>query len=43
MGEAEMRTIGALIAEVLDSKGDAAVIESVRGRVLDLCHRFPIY
>ncbi|MFA6954777.1 MAG: serine hydroxymethyltransferase [Thermoanaerobaculia bacterium] len=43
MREDEMRTIGGLIAEVLDSKGDAAVIESVRGRVLELCRRFPIY
>ncbi|MBI2214390.1 MAG: serine hydroxymethyltransferase [Acidobacteria bacterium] len=43
MREDEMRVIGALIAEVLDSKGDVAVIERVRGRVLELCKRFPIY
>jgi len=43
MGEGEMRQIAAFIAEVLDSKGDAGVVESVRGRVLELCRKFPIY
>ena len=48
-GAAEFRQIGKLIAEVLDGVaakgegGDAAVETSVRNRVLDLCHRFPIY
>ena len=48
-GSSEFRQIGKLIAEVLDGiaargeEGDPAVEASVRNRVLDLCHRFPIY
>jgi glycine hydroxymethyltransferase len=48
-GEAEFRQIGALIAEVLDGlkkngeAGDAQIEASVRGRVEELCARFPIY
>ena len=47
--EEEFRTIGALIAEVVDGlahngdDGDAQVEARVRGRVEDLCARFPIY
>ncbi|HEV7766098.1 MAG TPA: serine hydroxymethyltransferase [Thermoanaerobaculia bacterium] len=41
--EAEMQTIALLIARVLDSKGDAAVIEGVKRDVKELCDRFPIY
>src|SRR4029077_12921681 len=49
LGAPKSRQIGKLIAEVLDGaaakgeEGDAAVETSVRNRVLDLCHRFPIY
>jgi len=48
-GSSEFRQIGKLIAEVLDGvaakgeEGDSAIETSVRNRVLDLCHRFPIY
>jgi glycine hydroxymethyltransferase len=48
-GPAEFRQIGQMIAEVLDGiaakgdEGDAAVEESVKHRVLELCRRFPIY
>jgi len=48
-GSSEFRQIGKLIAEVLDGiaakgeEGDPAIETSVRNRVLDLCHRFPIY
>ena len=48
-GAAEFRQIGKMISEVLDGvaakgeEGDAAVETSVRNRVLELCHRFPIY
>jgi glycine hydroxymethyltransferase len=48
-GATEFRQIGKLIAEVLDGvaakgeEGNPAVETSVRNRVLDLCHRFPIY
>ncbi|MEZ5356745.1 MAG: serine hydroxymethyltransferase [Bryobacteraceae bacterium] len=47
-GEAEMREVGALIAEVLDTLGSnasgaEAAIESVRRRVAVLTGRFPLY
>ncbi len=47
-GPSEFRYVGELIAEVLDSlankpDGDAQVEHSVRGRVSELCARFPIY
>jgi glycine hydroxymethyltransferase len=48
-GTAEFRTIGNLIAEVVEglakngAEGDGQVEESVRGRVAELCERFPVY
>ncbi|WP_338465813.1 serine hydroxymethyltransferase [Novosphingobium sp. ZN18A2] len=48
-GTAEFRTIGELIAEVVDGmsrngdEGDGQVEQRVRDRVADLCDRFPIY
>ena len=41
--EAECRELAGLIAEVLDHIEDEAVIGRVRGQVLDLCARFPVY
>jgi len=41
--EEDMRMVAGLIAEVLDSKGDAAVIENVKNRVKEICRSFPIY
>ncbi len=47
--EEEFRAIGALIAEVVDGlsrngdEGDGQIEARVRGRVEDLCARFPIY
>jgi len=41
--EADMKTIATLIARVLDSKGDAGVIDAVKSEVKHLCDRFPIY
>ena len=35
--------VGCVIADVLDGMGEEAVIERVRGRVLELCRRFPVY
>jgi len=43
MKEQEMAEIASLIAKVIDSKGDAGVIDSVRKSVKDLTDRFPIY
>jgi glycine hydroxymethyltransferase len=48
-GPAEFREIAGLIVEVVEAvaqhgeAGDAAVEDSVRGRVAELCRRFPIY
>jgi glycine hydroxymethyltransferase len=41
--EPEMKTIADLIARVLDSKGDDAVIQQIKQEVKGLCDRFPIY
>jgi glycine hydroxymethyltransferase len=41
--EPEMKTIAGLMARVLDSRGDAAVIDEVKKGVKELCDRFPIY
>ena len=47
-GQAEFRQVGALIIDVLDGlaanpEDNGATEQSVRGRVRDLCERFPIY
>lgn len=48
-GPAEFRTIGKLIAEVVEGlskngpEGDAQIEESVRARVAELCAAFPVY
>lgn len=41
--EQEARAVANLICDVLDSKGDVAVIERVRAEVTALCNRFPVY
>jgi glycine hydroxymethyltransferase len=41
--EPEMKTMASLIARVLDSRGDQAVIQQVKSEVKQLCDRFPIY
>jgi glycine hydroxymethyltransferase len=41
--EPEMKKIANLIARVLESKGDAGVIQQVKGEVKQLCDRFPVY
>ena len=43
MLEAEMTTVGNLIADVLEHPDDTAVIETVKEQVVALCQRFPIY
>ena len=42
-GEAESRTLAGWIADVLDDIGNEATIQRVRGQVLELCGRFPVY
>ncbi len=43
LGVEEIRQVGSWIAEVLRSPGDAAVIERVKRRVLEMVERFPLY
>ena len=43
MGEAEMKTIGGLIAEVLDAPEDAAVQARGKAKVKELTGAFPLY
>jgi glycine/serine hydroxymethyltransferase len=43
MGEAEMRTIGGFIAEVLSSPEDASVQARVKTKVRELTSAFPLY
>jgi glycine hydroxymethyltransferase len=43
MGEREMRMIGKWIIEALDGRADGATLRRIRGQVLDLAGRFPLY
>jgi glycine hydroxymethyltransferase len=43
MREPEMATVAGFIAEVLRAPEDAAVHAGVRGRIRELCERFPLY
>jgi glycine/serine hydroxymethyltransferase len=38
-----MKLIAGLISEVVSAPDDESVSQSVRGRVRELCDRFPIY
>ena len=42
-GQAEVEAVAGWIADVLDANGGDAVVERVRGEVLALCRRFPVY
>jgi glycine hydroxymethyltransferase len=41
--EREVEQLSLWIADVLDHRGDEAAIERVRGEVMALCRRFPVY
>ena len=41
--EIEAEQVAHLIADVLDAPNDQAVIDRVRGKVAELCARFPVY
>ena len=41
--EAEVRQLGDWIADVLDDPGSDQVIDRVRGEVLEICARYPVY
>jgi glycine hydroxymethyltransferase len=42
-GEAEARELAGWMCDVLDDVDNQDVIESVRGKVLALCKKFPVY
>ena len=41
--EAEAKELAGWMCDVLDSINDAAVIERIKGKVLDICARYPVY
>jgi len=41
--EREVEQVAELIAQVLDAEGAGPVVERVRGQVVELCGRFPVY
>ncbi len=43
MGEGEMRTIAAWIAEALEHRSDAGRLKTIRGQVAELAQKFPLY
>ncbi len=43
MGEVQARELAGWMCDVLDDIENPAVIEAVRGKVLALCRRFPVY
>lgn len=42
-GEAEVRELAGWIADILDAKGDEAVIATVKEKVATVCVKFPVY
>ncbi|MCF9035402.1 serine hydroxymethyltransferase [Acinetobacter nectaris] len=42
-GEGEVRDLAHWIADILDSKGDDAVIAAVKEKVSEVCAKFPVY
>ena len=42
-GETEAKTLAGWMCDVIESRGDNAVIESTQSKVLDLCQRYPVY
>ena len=42
-GETEVRDLAGWIADILDSKGDEAVINAVKAKVEAVCAKFPVY
>jgi glycine hydroxymethyltransferase len=43
LGDVEARELAGWMCDVLDDVENIAVIDAVRGKVLDLCGRFPVY
>jgi len=42
-GEAECVDLAGWMCDVIDAKGDAATVEAVKGKVLAVCKRLPVY
>ncbi len=42
-GETECIDLAGWMCDVIDSRGDESTIAEVKGKVLDLCKRFPVY
>jgi glycine hydroxymethyltransferase len=42
-GEAECRDLAGWMCDVIDARGDETVISAVKGKVLDICARHPVY
>ena len=42
-GEAEVRDLAGWITDILDAKGDEAVIDAVKAKVETVCAKFPVY
>ncbi|MEF9956050.1 MAG: serine hydroxymethyltransferase, partial [Acinetobacter sp.] len=42
-GESEVRELAGWIADIIDSKGDEAVINAVKAKVEVVCAKFPVY
>ena len=42
-GETEVRDLAGWIADILDAKGDEAVINTVKAKVEAVCAKFPVY
>jgi glycine hydroxymethyltransferase len=42
-GEADCINLAGWMCDVIDSRGDQAVIDEVKAKVLDICARYPVY
>ena len=42
-GEAEASELASWMCDIIDARGDSAVVERVKQQVLDVCKRFPVY
>jgi glycine hydroxymethyltransferase len=42
-GETEARDLAGWMCDVIDGRGDQAVIDAVKAKVLDVCGRYPVY
>jgi glycine hydroxymethyltransferase len=42
-GEHDCRDLAGWMCDVIDGRGDTAVIEAVKGKVLAVCAKYPVY